>query len=179
MYSMAGLIADEVPDHMRRWSKTMRLGNDMNWEKHLDVMRNFLSQRPDKEREHIKSFFGTGPLHSLITRVNRAKSGVIRVEGVRSDTTDYVLLYRGIPAQLRAVPAAGYRFVRWEGVSQTNSADIQVTLDKNSEFRPYSSLLHPHKPVRWSLTRFIIILHLPRILMTGSNYTILMTMRWI
>ena len=56
MDSVAGLIADEVPDHMRRWSKSMRLGNDMNWEKHLDVMRDFLSQRPDKEREHIKEF---------------------------------------------------------------------------------------------------------------------------
>ena len=57
MDSISGLITDEVPDHMRRWSKSMRLGNDMNWEKHLDVMRDFLSQRPEKEREHIKSFF--------------------------------------------------------------------------------------------------------------------------
>ena len=143
MDSIAGLIEDEVPNHMRRWSKSMRLGNDMNWEKHLDVMRSFLSQRPDKEREHIKSFFGTERLHSLSTRVNRAKSGVIRVEGVRSDTTEYVLLYKDIPAQLRAIPAAGYRFVRWEGLSQSNGPDIQVTLDKNSDiqaiFEPITS----------------------------------------
>ncbi len=135
MDSMAGLIAAEVPDHMRRWSKTMRLGNDMNWEKHLEVMRDFLSQRPDKEREHIESFFGTGPLHSLITRVNRAKSGVIRVEGVRSDTTDYVLLYKGIPVQLRAIPAAGYRFVRWEGFIESNSTDVEIILEENSEVK--------------------------------------------
>ena len=143
MDSISGLIASEVPAHMRRWSKSMRLGNDMDWEKHLKVMRDFLSQRPEKEREHIKSFFGTGQLHSLSTSVNRTKSGVIRVEGARSDTTEYVLLYKGIPAQLRAIPAAGYRFVRWEGLSQSSSTDIQVTLDENSQihalFEPIES----------------------------------------
>ena len=144
MDSIAGLITDEVPDHMRRWSKSMRLGNDMNWEKHLDVMRDFLSQRPDKEREHIKSFFGTERLHSLSTRVNRSRSGIIRVEGARSDTTEYVLLYKGIPAQVRAIPAAGYRFVRWEGLSQSSNADMYITLDDNSEiqaiFEPIESI---------------------------------------
>lgn len=54
-----------------------------------------------------------------------------------------MLLYKGIPAQLRAIPAAGYRFARWEGLSQSNSAGIQVTLDKNSEtqaiFEPITS----------------------------------------
>ena len=56
---------------------------------------------------------------------------------------------------------------------------FELRLTKIVRFRPYSSLLHPHKPVRWSLTRFIIMLHLPRILMTGPNYTILMIMRLI
>jgi len=51
--SMAALIASEVPEHMRRWSKSMRLGTDMDWNKHLQVMRDFLSERPAKEREHI------------------------------------------------------------------------------------------------------------------------------
>ncbi len=133
MDSISGLIASEVPDHMRRWSKSMRLGNDMNWEKHLEVIGNFLSQRPEKEREHIRSFFGTAQLHSLSTNINRTKSGVIRVEGARSDTTEYVLLYEGLPAQLRAIPAAGYRFVRWEGLSQSSSTDIQVTLYENGQ----------------------------------------------
>ena len=135
MDSISGLIASEVPAHMRRWSKSMRLGNDMNWEKHLEVIRDFLSQRPEKEREHIRSFFGTEQLYSLSTNVNRTKSGVIRVEGARSDTTEYVLLYKGIPAQLRAIPAAGYRFVRWEGLSQSSSTDIQITLNENSQIR--------------------------------------------
>ena len=151
MDSIAGLIEDEVPNHMRRWSKSMRLGNDMNWEKHLDVMRSFLSQRPDKEREHIKSFFGTERLHSLSTRVNRAKSGVIRVEGVRSDTTEYVLLYKDIPAQLRAIPAAGYRFVRWEGLSQSNGPEIQVTLDKNSDIQAI------FEPITFTQTSEVVI----------------------
>ncbi|MBU94454.1 MAG: hypothetical protein CL669_02540 [Balneola sp.] len=143
MDSIAWLIADEVPDHMRRWSKSMRLGNDMNWDKHLEIMRTYLSQRPDKEREHIQNFFGTGDIHRLSTSVNRAKSGTILVEGARSDTTEYVLLYKNIPAQLRAIPAAGYRFVHWEGLSNSNSPNIQVTLDKNSEiqaiFEPITS----------------------------------------
>ena len=135
MDSISGLIASEVPAHMQRWAKSMRLGNDMNWEKHLEVIRDFLSQRPEKEREHIRSFFGTEQLYSLSTNVNRTKSGVIRVEGARSDTTEYVLLYKGIPAQLRAIPAAGYRFVRWEGLSQSSSTDIQITLNENSQIR--------------------------------------------
>ncbi len=143
MDSISGLIASEVPDHMRRWSKSMRLGNDMNWEKHLEVMRIFLSQRPEKEREHIGSFFGIEQLYSLSTNVNRTKSGFIQVEGARSDTTEYVFLYEGIPAQLRATPAAGYRFVRWEGLSQSSSTDIQITLDENSQinalFEPIES----------------------------------------
>ena len=143
MDSIAGLIASEIPDHMRRWSKSMRLGNDMNWEKHLEVMRYFLGQRPEKEREHIKSFFNTERLHSLSTDVNHAKSGIIRVEGAQSDTTDFVLLYKGIPAQLQAIPAAGYRFVRWEGVIQSNNSDVEVLLNANSEvqaiFEPIAS----------------------------------------
>ena len=54
MDSISGLIASEVPA-MRRWSKSMRLGNDMDWEKHLKVMRDFLSQRP--KRTGTRKFF--------------------------------------------------------------------------------------------------------------------------
>ena len=72
------------------------------------------------------------------------KIWVIRVEGARSDTTEYVLLYKGIPAQVRAIPAAGYRFVRWEGLSQSSNADMYITLYENSEiqaiFEPIESI---------------------------------------
>lgn len=127
--SMAALIASEVPEHMRRWSKSMRLGTDMDWNKHLQVMRDFLSERPAKEREHIQSFFNTTELVGLRTTVNRPEMGIIRVEGARSDTTQELLLYKDLSARVRAVPHPGYRFVRWEGLDQSTSEHIRVRLD--------------------------------------------------
>ena len=34
--STANLIQSEIPRHMNRWTKSFRLGSNMDWEKHLD-----------------------------------------------------------------------------------------------------------------------------------------------
>lgn len=122
--SMASLIAPEVPEHMRRWSRSMRLGTDMNWNKHLQLMRDFLTERPNKEREHIQSFFNTEDLVSVTTTLNRPEMGIIRVEGARTDTTNEILLYKDIPARVQAIAYPGYRFVRWDGAAGSDAEHL-------------------------------------------------------
>lgn len=128
MDSTAALIRDEVPRHMDRWEKSTRLGSNMNWEKHMDVIYNFLERRPDYARSHLKNKFSLFRLNSLRTRVAGNNGGIILTEGFRSDTTEYVSVYEGEAVQLQAIPAPGYRFSGWSGMAESNQETIRPVM---------------------------------------------------
>ncbi|HCD53107.1 MAG TPA: hypothetical protein DEQ34_11705, partial [Balneolaceae bacterium] len=95
--STKALVESEIPRHMERWDKSFRLGYNMDWEKHIEMINDFITDRNTIARQHLYSFFDLIRLNSLETISNPAEGGIIKVEGLRTDTTHYALVYNSIP----------------------------------------------------------------------------------
>ncbi|KAF0139517.1 MAG: hypothetical protein FD122_3186 [Stygiobacter sp.] len=129
--SMAKDIALEVPRHKLRWSQSISYGT--GWQSQIDIMKTFAEKRPSFMREHIYAKFGVTTSHSLVISRNNPALGkvfIYSVEMKKNDATN--IFFKGIPLRIKALALPGYRFVQWEGVSNSTSPEISVTLESNT-----------------------------------------------
>lgn len=129
--STTSLIESEVPRHMDRWKKSLRLGKS-NWEQHVELVRSFINERPNYIRSYYYSFFDLIRLNKLQTHVEPAEAGLVRIEDFRTDTSSGALLYNSIPADISAHANPGYEFVGWSGEIDHNNPDSTITITTNT-----------------------------------------------
>ncbi len=128
---MAANIASEIPRHKERWPQSISFGD--TWEELIDVMRNFASERPVNIRGHFNSKFGLAGSASLVISRNNPEWGKVftnTVEVKNNESTN--VFFKEIPIHIKALPMPGYRFLQWEGISNSNSPEIFVVLNNNS-----------------------------------------------
>ena len=136
--STKALIESEVPRHVERWKDLggykgpFMLGSNMNFEKHIEQVKSFIRSRTYYARNHLKSFFNLTKLNTLETLTEPAEGGNIYVETVRSDTTDFIIVYNGIPVNIKAEAKPGYTFTGWSGVGLGTESEKQLVLSENS-----------------------------------------------
>ncbi len=130
--SVASLIESEIPAHGDRWEKSMRLGFRMSWGKHLDIISQFINQRPVMARSYLMDFFDLVRLHSVETRVQPEGAGDVFITGVQSNELEYGLIYQTVPAELKAVPRPGYSFVGWSGDASGSESEKEISVTENS-----------------------------------------------
>ncbi len=129
--SLAGDIASEVPRHKIRWPQSISFGS--NWQELIDIMRTFTVERPQAVREHFFSKFNISGTNSLIISRNNPSFGKVFTNGVEIRTEGSTsVFFKDIPVRINALPLPGYRFVRWEGISNSTSPVIMVILENNS-----------------------------------------------
>jgi len=104
----------------------------MDFDSHIEVIEDFIYNRNTIARQNLYSFFDLIRLNSLETIAEPADAGIIRVEGLRTDTTHYALLNNSIPSTIIAEPKPGYTFVGWTGVESGTDPVIEVILTENS-----------------------------------------------
>lgn len=132
--SLRGLIADEIPRHKKRWTKTITMGSD--WEANVQVMRDFAIKRPDAIRGYFNTKFGLQGTYSIKLSRNNTLWGKIYVNTLEVKYNDSLNIYfKNVPINIKAVPVEGYRFVKWEGLSNSASSEIAITGNANSELR--------------------------------------------
>lgn len=121
--AMRGEIAGEMPDHIARWKKPRNMAA---WEAEVNKLRQFAAQRPDNMRKHLDAYVGSPGMADLTIQV--VESGQVSVAGVEPFGYPFSgPYYRGIPVELEALPAAGFRFVAWQETGETVPT-ISVTL---------------------------------------------------
>lgn len=130
--STAQLIESEIPRHMDRWQKSLRLGSNMNWEKHLGVIEEFTQERPQYARSFLSDHFDLVRLNSLETLVQPAGAGQVFIEDVRSDELEHGLIYNSIPAHIKAVASPGYTFAGWSGATDDSGSSEQIVITENT-----------------------------------------------
>lgn len=129
---MKNLIKPEIDEHNQRWP------NRWNWEESINVMIEFAKERPEKQRDHIVSFFKLQGLSSVNLNVSDENHGYIRINsldinensaGIKKAVYPWAGTYfNGIPITITAIPAKGHKFVRWEGDFYGNSEDLNVVI---------------------------------------------------
>ncbi len=123
-------IAQEVPRHNTKWQDSMSFGN--SWEELIDVLRQFARKRPDFVRIHLENKFDLNTPVKLSITKNDSLAGKILANGVEIQNNTYeIIVFKNIPIKFTAVPAKGYHFVQWQGLSDGISDSIYVFLTDN------------------------------------------------
>ncbi|MGE5315820.1 MAG: CotH kinase family protein [Acidobacteriota bacterium] len=129
--SLASAIAAEIPRHKARWSQSLSLGP--SWEANVQIMRDFAALRPDTSRTFFMQKFGIAGTNTLTLLRSDARYGKVLMNGVEASKDGFAhILFRGIPLRLKAVPAAGCRFLRWEGAFTSAAAETTIMINANA-----------------------------------------------
>lgn len=130
---MRQTIQPEISEHIARWNRGMTM--DI-WNNNVDVMANFAYQRPAYQRLHIQQQFGLERTVNVTLNVSNPNRGYIRINtiditantpGVSAMPYPWTGIYfQGVPVQVTAVPAQGYRFVGWVEYPEQKSATINI-----------------------------------------------------
>jgi hypothetical protein len=133
---MAAVIRPEIPRHLARWSWGALLERNHGspfdeedeplsieqWESHVQGLKEFARERPEKLRHDLMSHFGmTSGIYRLQVQVEPPEAGVVHI----NSTTHHELplsegiYFSDVPIGCVAEASDGYRFKEWAPSGQT------------------------------------------------------------
>ena len=129
--SLSSVIASEIPRHKERWAQSISLGPD--WLENIQLMKDFATLRQIEVRGHFNSKFNLSGSYSLIISRNNPEWGKVFTHNVEvKNNASQNIFFDNIPLKVKAVAMPGYRFVRWEGISNSTSSQIEIISSSNS-----------------------------------------------
>lgn len=131
--SLSTLLAPEIPRHKQRWPTSLSFGT--TWEAQLETVRDFARKRPQAMMTHLKDKFALAGTAALSVTANDFRMGRVSIEGVTLADSETIAYFTRIPLTCVALPAKGYRFAGWHGLSQTNEDTIRITLSAPGQLR--------------------------------------------
>jgi len=127
------LVAGIEPDIVY---ETSRWTISSNWATNVEELRDFARRRPDFVRQHMVESFDLAGTATL-TFEPPAGGGYVAVNGFLLDDLPWQGVYfQGVPVQIVAVPAPGFRFAGWEGDALPQTASIVWTVEAPRTFAP-------------------------------------------
>jgi len=124
--SFQALYAPYVEDHIKRWN--LHKGQIENWMAQIDIIRNYVKNRPYYIRQHICNYFNLDTVELCLTVGEGGKVRVNTIELEPSDTPWNGVYFKGIPVKLEAIPQNGYEFVGWKGTIESGSKSLTKNL---------------------------------------------------
>ena len=138
--SLANLLRPEVPTHIEHWLNAPEEmgetewipggGSLADWEERIDRFKFFFTKRFEHTLTHFGLRFNIWNHFKLQINVEDSQQGkVVLHENKMAVSPDYLGKYfANIPMRVEAVPAEGYRFVKWE---ETESFEAVFYLNSN------------------------------------------------
>lgn len=116
-------IDGEIGFHLKRWNG----GNQTSWLARVQVMKTFATNRPNYMFTHIQQKF-VFQTQQIITVNADSLAGSVQLNSLKLNKFPWKGAYfPNIAITATAIPNAGYRFLRWEGVT-TNSGSATIQL---------------------------------------------------
>lgn len=151
-------LSPEMPRHISRWRNGKwyygyPIANYSEWLSNVQVMKNFARNRPHYQRQHIADYFHLDGTFTLNLEIDDAM-GTIEINDVeRVKTSSSGQYFKNVPLELRAIPAVGYRFVRWQDLDQAeqNPQNLIFTGDSltiRTQFEPEAIQIIPPRIYR-------------------------------
>jgi hypothetical protein len=110
-------ISGEISAHLQKWKG----GNQTNWLSAVQVMRTFANGRPGYVFTHIKQKFSFQTQQTVTVNTDSI-AGTIQINSLRLNQFPWKGSYfPNVPITLTAIPNAGYRFLRWEGITANSN----------------------------------------------------------
>ncbi|MGF1644289.1 MAG: CotH kinase family protein, partial [Thiotrichales bacterium] len=136
---MSDVIRPEMPAHIARWNGQTGPYGMSYWDDQLQILRNFASQRPGYLRSQMLSRLGskTTGFAQLTVENPSPASGQVLVSGAQipAQVSFSGQWFKNLPLKLKAVPAPGKQFVRWEGAVSGATPEVTLTMTENRSIR--------------------------------------------
>jgi hypothetical protein len=147
--SLGEVIASEIPRHKERWTQSISLGSD--WLENVQLMKDFANLRQPAVRGHFNTKFNLTGSYALIISRNNPAWGKVYTHNVEvKNNASQNVFFDNIPLKVKAKAMPGYRFVRWEGISNSTSPEIEINSTTNS------SLTAVFEPDELTVTTLVI-----------------------
>jgi hypothetical protein len=135
---IAADIKAEIPRHMERWNHKIK--SMYAWNSDVDEVKEFFELRPKYARLNVAKELGLGGTAIVTLDINKPSSGEIRISSlVIGDFPWTGTYFQDVPVKLTAIPAPGYKFDRWSGSANSESAYISVTLSNAASITAHFS----------------------------------------
>lgn len=133
--AMQAALEPEVQRHIDRWRKVQvdnwtRFASLAEWRGKVEDLRTFATVRPAYVRQHLVDFFGLSGTDRVRLDVVNAEGGEVLINDLtlaREQLPWSGIYFRDVPVTVSALPSAGYRFVGWEGT--TNSTNTVLVFN--------------------------------------------------
>jgi hypothetical protein len=124
---IAGSVRPNIGFETDRWGASTQ-----EWEENVQQIVEFARDRESHFFEHTRNYFNL-PGTMTLTIEEPQGMGAVRINRNRIDAFPWSGKYfQNVPIPLAALPAPGYRFVRWEGTAALPDS-ASVTLTANSD----------------------------------------------
>ena len=132
--SMVATIENIIPIHQDKWPESA-----INWDYHIQVIRNFAQFRPEYMRQYLESFFDISNLTEA--RFYSTPGGKIKINTIIPETNLWTgEYYEDVPINIEAIPDSGFVFTGWLQYPDSGSVmNVQVYEDfyLTAYFTPY------------------------------------------
>jgi hypothetical protein len=123
IYRKKDLISDEIVKHFQKWNTA----SYNNWNSNVQDVINFANKRPSNVFNHLRLKFNFQNPQTITARADSTQ-GTIQLNSLKLSNLPWKGAYfPDVPITLTAIPQAGYRFVKWIGIT-TGSNSSTVTL---------------------------------------------------
>jgi hypothetical protein len=128
IYIKKDMISDEIGKHFQKWN----LDSYNNWNSNVQAVFNFANSRTTNVFNHIRLKFNFQNPLTVIARADTTQ-GHIQLNSLKLGNFPWKGAYfPDVPITLTAVPHAGYRFVKWTGVTTgSNLSTITIAPKAN------------------------------------------------
>ncbi|RZJ63169.1 MAG: hypothetical protein EOO50_17465, partial [Flavobacterium sp.] len=132
--TMKNEIYGEIPEHIARWKSPANIGD---YDYYVQSEKDFATQRPALQRNHIRSVFAISSNINANLDVDDASHGYVKINtiDIKDGTPGIVgipypwtgVYFSNIPVTVKAVANPGFVFSNWSGASSSTSAEITLT----------------------------------------------------
>ena len=133
--NLEAILAPEMEEQINRWQSS---GNSMeDWQNNVNLLRSFAAKRPAIVIEDLVEFFNLEGTYSL-TVISDAEQGLLQVNslmltsstpGIEDPEFFQGEYFLGVPIEIKAIPADGYRFSHWEATGLEDETQPMIEID--------------------------------------------------
>ncbi len=129
--SIMQIFLPEINDHLIRWGL-----NNNDRLNDISLIREYVNARPDYARNHLQSLLGLGEKLNIKVETYPPEAGSVKVNSVIPKGYPFNGVYfKGLPIKLTAIPAPGYKLLRWEGTVNSTSGSIDYDMSATGTFK--------------------------------------------
>lgn len=119
-----------------------RASNTTEWMNEVNIVKDFLNQRPQYAFDDIESYFGMNGQVDVTLNVDPPGAGTIKISTIVPDSLPWTgVYYDGNPVRITAQPNVGYSFSHWLSTNTyttpNDSISIRTNVAMDDQFTAY------------------------------------------